>query len=460
MSYQESTVRIVDKFELYGLYKNEDTIKTQKGGKVLGEGGYGCVVSPPLKCNKPFFKIPYSVDEKYVSKIFEYDEDDEDVFNELKIGNKLIIIDPYQKYFSPIINGCNFIKQKHSDIQYLASKPDYDNSSSSSASDKKAVKCSIFNNVEYLNLISKNAGIDFDVAFRNKNPAIISFIKNNYIAIFKHFCTATNLLHKNSILHRDIKTLNAMINYKPEREKANITLIDFGLSVSMNKKFTFHDLYELTYFGTDYYKPLEIIIINSMLKVLKKNKYQEPSDFKKLVLKRVFDNYKYIAKDIEQDYYFTQNGFTYEGDILNKERKSNEPRYANKNLINHLYNQLYKDYDNKKLLKYLTTNEKNSFIYKWDVYSLGLMFAEIIIKAKIKDKHAFKLVNNMVNPLYFKRYTIKECLDDPLFKDKNQEKTSPTIESISKTKISKKSTSNYKSSKKTKKNKPQFLTLI
>lgn len=457
MSFQEPTVKIVDKFELYGL--NYDSIKTQTGGKVLGEGGYGCVVSPPLKCNKPFFKIPYSVDEKYVSKIFEYDEDDEDVFNELKLGNKLITIDPYQKYFSPIINGCNFIKQKHPDIQYLASKPDYDESSSTN-SDKKDNKCSIFNNIEYLNLISKNAGVDFDVALRNKNPLVINFIKENYIAIFKHFCTATYLLHKNSILHRDIKTLNAMINYKPDREKANVTLIDFGLSVQMNKKFTFYDLYELTYFGTDYYKPLEIVIINAMLKVLKKNKYQEPSDFKKLVLKRVFDNYKYIARDIEQDFYFTQNGFTYNGDILNKDRNSKEPRYANKNLINHLYNQLYKDYNNQKLLKYLTTNEKNSFIYKWDVFSLGLMFAEIIIKAKIKDNQAFKLVNNMVNPLYFKRYTIKDCLEDPLFKEKNQEKTSPTIESISKTKISKKITSNSKSSKKTKKNKNQLLKLL
>lgn len=446
MSLEEYTSNIVSKFELY----YEDKNKTQIGGKLLGEGGYGCVVSPPLKCNKPFFKIPYSIDEKYVSKIFEYDEDDEDVFNELKLGNKLIMIDPYQKYFSPIINGCNFIKQKHPDIQYLISKPNYD---STSSTDKKSDKCSIFNDVEYLNLISKNAGIDFDVALRSKNLDIINFIRANYITIFKHLCSAVELLHKNSILHRDIKTLNTMIDYKKDRNKASITIIDFGLSMTMNKKFKFTDLYNLTYFGTDYYKPLEIIIINYMLKVLKKNKYQEPIDFKRQVLKRVFDNYKYIAKDIEQDFYFTQNGFKYKGNILDKNIKSSHNlKYGNKNLINHLYNYLYKDYINQKLLTNLTAiQDKNNFIYKWDIFSLGLMFAEIIVKAKINDEKAFKLVNNMVNPLYFNRYTIKECLDDPLFRDKNVNNYTQSIESISKTKITKNKFLSSKS-KKTKKN--------
>lgn len=445
MSFKEYFANIVSKFELY----YEDKQKTQQGGKLLGEGGYGCVVSPPLKCNKPFFKIPYSIDEKYVSKIFEYDEDDEDVFNELKLGNKLINIDPYQKYFSPIINGCNFIKQKHQDIQYLISKPNYDSTSNSG---KKSDKCSIFSDVEYLNLISKNAGIDFDVAFRNKNQELIHFIRVNYIAIFKHLCTSVELLHKNSILHRDIKTLNTMIDYKKDRKKASITLIDFGLSIQMNKKFNFMDLYDLTYFGTDYYKPLEIIIINYMLKVLKKNKYQEPIDFKKQVLKRVFDSYKYIAKDIEQDFYFTQNGFKYNGDVLDKNIKhSNAQKYGNKIIINHLYNYLYKDYINQKLLHNLTTTQyKNNLIYKWDIFSLGLMFAEIIIKAKIYDEQAFKLVNNMINPLYFNRYTIKDCLDDPIFKNKNINNYSPSIESISKTKISTKKFITSKS-KKTKK---------
>ncbi len=117
-----------------------------------------------------------------------------------------------------------------------------------------------------------------------------------------------------------------------------------------------------------------------------------------------------------------------------------------------MYNYLYKDYINQKLLTNLTAiQDKNNFIYKWDIFSLGLMFAEIIVKAKINDEKAFKLVNNMVNPLYFNRYTIKECLDDPLFRDKNVNNYTQSIESISKTKITKNKFLSSKS-KKTKKN--------
>ena len=62
----------------------------QKGGEVLGQGGYGCIISPPLKCKNHFKNIPYSIDKRFISKIVEYDEDDkEDVMNELNIGNKL-----------------------------------------------------------------------------------------------------------------------------------------------------------------------------------------------------------------------------------------------------------------------------------------------------------------------------------------------------------------------------------
>ena len=91
----------------------------QSAGQLLGEGGYGCVISPPLKCKNRFNSIPYSIDTKFISKIVEYDSDDDsEIMNELKIGSKVNKLDKNQKYFSPIINGCNFNKQKSNDIKY------------------------------------------------------------------------------------------------------------------------------------------------------------------------------------------------------------------------------------------------------------------------------------------------------------------------------------------------------
>ena len=90
------------------------------GGGVLGKGGFGCVISPPLKCKESFFRLPYSIDKKYISKIVKYNKNDDDVYDELNIGNKLLKIDSNQKYFLPIINGCLLDKQtsKIKDFKY------------------------------------------------------------------------------------------------------------------------------------------------------------------------------------------------------------------------------------------------------------------------------------------------------------------------------------------------------
>jgi hypothetical protein len=62
--------------------------------------------------------------------------------------------------------------------------------------------------------------------------------------------------------------------------------------------------------------------------------------------------------------------------------------------------------------------DKNNYLFKWDIFSLGLVFAEIIVKANINDSYAFELVNRMVHPFYWKRYSIDECLQDPIFTQK------------------------------------------
>ncbi len=124
--------------------------KKQDGGTVIGSGGFGCVISPPLKCKNHFNRTPYSIDKKYISKLVEYDKDDDEMMNEIQLGSKLVKIDPHQKYFSPIINGCHFYKQSSNDIIYQSYKPfnnnnndddDYNDDDNNSKSKKE--KCNI-----------------------------------------------------------------------------------------------------------------------------------------------------------------------------------------------------------------------------------------------------------------------------------------------------------------------------
>ena len=73
--------------------------KTLKGGKVLGSGSYGCVVSPYLPCKSHTKKqqTKNQKNTKYVSKILSYYDEDSDY--ELHISDKIKKIDPHRTYF-------------------------------------------------------------------------------------------------------------------------------------------------------------------------------------------------------------------------------------------------------------------------------------------------------------------------------------------------------------------------
>ncbi len=404
----------------------------QDGGDVLGEGGFGCVLSPPLKCKNPFFNVPYSIDKKYISKIVEYDDNDPEILNETKLGHKLNKIDPIQKYFTPIINGCPFINQPHKDIDYISFKPfssdNYDDDEEYNSYDsetyKKKEKCNIYGNEEYLNLISKNAGINIKDTLNSREPVVLSFFRKNYIDIFKHLLKGLQILHKYNIIHRDIKSVNVMIKYKKENDKASVTYIDFGLSEELNitQNYTLNDLYYLTGSGTFEYKSIEIIMIHDILEHMKKNRFKQTSSLKHEVLHKIISEYREISEEYAEKYYFNDEGFNFKNNKLDKHIKIDTNfKYGNKKYIYNLFAYLMTELNENRLNIDLTN--KNNFLFKWDVFSLGLIFAEIIIKSNINDNLAFELVNKMVNPFYWKRYSVDECLNDELFTQKPSKKT-------------------------------------
>ena len=64
------------------------------GGKLIAEGGYGCVFSPGINCNGTIMKT-----KKYVSKIQRYDSS---ARNEIKIGKKLEELSGFEDHFVPV----------------------------------------------------------------------------------------------------------------------------------------------------------------------------------------------------------------------------------------------------------------------------------------------------------------------------------------------------------------------
>jgi serine/threonine protein kinase len=391
---------LIERLNIRKLYNS------QKGGVLLGEGGFGCVISPPLRCKKTFHKFPYSIDTNYISKIVEYDESDENIWDEINIGKKLIKIDPSQKYFSPILDGCFLHKQKSRDLLYsLSNNKSSSTNSSYTYSTQKKDKCNIYMDTHYLNLISKNAGITIEDTFESKDLYLKNYIINNYIHIMHHYCKALKLLKENNVLHCDIKTMNVMINYNKVRDNAGLTLIDFGLSCNITNKGTEtnNDILTFCANGTQIYKPLETTILYEVLYLMKKN----PKTYtNKIVLRKILetfkDNKKYYSKVLEF------NRFV----IKNKKNHSDTSLYGETEDILKVYNYIMEKYKNNTLT---STFLKDKAIFKWDVFSLGILFAELFIIFNIKDEKANTLINNMIHPYYWMRYDIDECLKDPLF---------------------------------------------
>ena len=69
-----------------------------KGGKLIAEGGYGCIFHPGINCDGKEMKT-----KKYASKIQRMSSSAK---NEIQIGNILKNINGYENHFAPIIKHC------------------------------------------------------------------------------------------------------------------------------------------------------------------------------------------------------------------------------------------------------------------------------------------------------------------------------------------------------------------
>ena len=104
-----------------------------KGGKLLSEGGFGCVFSPGINCNGSIMNS-----KKYVSKIQRFNKN---ARNEIKIGKILQDIKGFENHFAPILKFCSIdvanvkdndikkctVLKKHSTDDFVVMKLNYIN---------------------------------------------------------------------------------------------------------------------------------------------------------------------------------------------------------------------------------------------------------------------------------------------------------------------------------------------
>lgn len=389
----------------------------QKGGKILGYGAFGCVLEPNLKCKK-------RDKTKYISKIsiIEIDNynDLESIEDEIKISEKVKKIDKKLKHFSPIINYCKLIDKKkitREDIKFINTE-----SSNFSIKNKNKNKCIINLHSSYvvINLILENAGINLTNILSNSKYNIEKkILKQHLNNTVTYILEGLSYLHFNNITHKDIKPDNIclkIINNKPL-----VKFIDFGLSEDLSeyeKKYK-NIIYSGTpcYMSPDYIVLLELIngnlihnlnqlstrniseIVNNCYSSLKENM----SSFTKKGLNKKFLN---IIKSDDDSF----ERITFDSSII-KTKNINQYNLINKKDIYDLLIYIINLYKKKKLLEYYfeSITGINS---KLDIYSLGLVFFEIIVDLKSENMLLIKLVKNMLELNSIDRYSIKDCLNE------------------------------------------------
>ena len=286
-----------------------------KGGKLLSEGGFGCVFNPSMKCDGT------SDSEKHVSKIQRYDNSAK---NEITIGNILSSIPEYRNHFAPVISHCNI------DVGQIK--------------DKDKNKCMLFKrkktNKYVLMKLDYIEGMEF-LQYMVKNANSVQII-NNIINSFNHILRSISLLVNKKIIHYDLKGSNILYS----TQKKMPLIIDFGLSINMNNidNMNLNEVF-YTYAPQYYVWPLEVHYLGLLFNV-----EREPTEE--------------ALKNLAKVYVENNKG-------LNKNFSPNFLKKFEKTCLKQL--KLYSQMAFDERIKYLM-----NFWHTWDNYALSITYLRFL----------------------------------------------------------------------------------
>lgn len=210
--------------------------------EIVGEGTYGCVIKPALKCDKDANINKKDYDNR-LSKVMST----RDALEELEEMKKIQKIDGIEKftirepiYCKPAVNARfnKIVKDCKTERVNYRYKNDKDN---------------------LRQLVIDDGGIDVYKFYKKVLPGISNEEKNIFFTSILHLFKGLKFFSENDIVHRDIKTLNIVYNIKT----AKIRYIDFGMVISKKKFISQSKNSKNTHADSWYYYPAEYSCANN-----------------------------------------------------------------------------------------------------------------------------------------------------------------------------------------------------
>lgn len=191
---------------------------TQRGGKVVNKGSYGCVISPNKPCNRTF----NAKSGDYVSKIFYGKNGVDDRNREWEELKEIAKIDPGYDFTIEPVDSCD-IWNFGGDVGECTNK------------------------IIVPQIILRNGGIDLH-GFENGLIKPISF--TDFLRSFRRLVEGCRTMEEADMVHRDIKPGNILYN----REGNRFSIVDFGLACKVSEVYdkSNGDILEYVY---PYYPP-------------------------------------------------------------------------------------------------------------------------------------------------------------------------------------------------------------
>jgi len=329
--------------------------------KVLGEGSYGCVHKPSLRCTRK--KYNYN---KKISKLMMKN----DAEKEMREYNIIKKIDKTQKYYMGVPIKCKFKKS----------------SKNLKAMDQCSERHTFSTNIDHLELlVMENGGLNLDdySSILLKRPPTRENIEKNHIFWKEVMRILEGLLifKQSKIIHHDLKPQNIVFDEKKNR----LNFIDFGLMTNVNQVLSSSAQSKNRHSSLHWSYPFELFFYN------KKNFH--------LPLKKKEETYEsvYFKNKLKTFLFYTERPFS--NDFIDE-----YVEFYIKSIISKLKRIKYKDFIRKSILSIDTYGAGIALIYVF--MSSEHLFTHENTKLKM---HA--LFKNMVSPDFTTRYTIEEIIE-------------------------------------------------